>query len=159
MKKVQYILVPVLAGLMFTACNTEVKGPSQAELDTQVEAKVKSEAERLKAECDNNLMTAAKAKADSIMAKATNQKAPVAAPKPAQVKNNTPKNNPPKQTTPPPPPPKPATIGNGKPKMSGGGNTNEVGNGKPKMSGTKDEQGKTDNSKVGNGKPKMSGNQ
>ncbi|MBK8685328.1 MAG: hypothetical protein IPN26_10200 [Bacteroidetes bacterium] len=146
MKKVQYILVPVLAGLMFTACNTEVKGPSQAELDTQVEAKVKSEAERLKAECDNNLMTAAKAKADSIMAKATNQKHRLQRLNQHKWKI-TPKNNPPKQTTPPPPPPKPATIGNGKPKMSGGGNTNEVGNGKPKMSGTKDEQGKTDNSK------------
>lgn len=102
MKKLQYIIVPALAGLFFTACNNEPKGPSQAELDTQVEAKVKATQDQLKADCDTRLMQAAQLKADSMLVKMVNKKSPapakvVSAPGP---KNTTPQ--PPKQTTPPP---------------------------------------------------------
>lgn len=158
MKSIKYILTPVLAGIIFASCNSEVKGPSQADLDAQVDAKVKSEVERLKTECDNNLMNAAKLKADSIMAAASKKTPAKTQPVAKTPKVNPPKAVPPKQTPPPPPPPPKPTIGNGKPKM-GSQNTSEVGNGKPKMGGTKNEQGKTDDTKIGNGKPKMGGGQ
>lgn len=147
MKNVKYLLIPALTGLFFTACNTEPKGPTQAELDTQVEAKVKAAADKLKADCDASIMQAAQAQADSMMAAAKPSGKPV-------TKTAPPKNV--KPTTPPPPPPKP-TIGNGKPVMGGSANPNEVGSGKPKMGGTKDEKGKVDDTKIGNGKPKMGG--
>lgn len=85
MKNLKYIIVPALAAFMFTACNNEVKGPSQAELDTQVEAKVKAATDQLKADCDSRIMQAALMKADSMIAKTAGKKvaAPVAAPKPA----------------------------------------------------------------------------
>ena len=84
MKNIKYIIVPALAALMFTACNNEVKGPSQAELDTQVEAKVKAATDQLKADCDSRMMSAAQMKADSMIAKTAGNKvtAPVATPKP-----------------------------------------------------------------------------
>ena len=103
MKSIKYILTPVLAGIILASCNSEVKGPSQSELDAQVDAKVKSEVERLKTECDNNLMNAAKMKADSIMA-AASKKAPAKTQPVAKTpKTNPPKAVPPKQTPPPPP--------------------------------------------------------
>ena len=71
MKIVQYIMLPVLTGLLFVACNTEPKGPSQAELDTQVEAKVKLATDQLKADCDSRINQAAQAQADSLLAAAT----------------------------------------------------------------------------------------
>lgn len=88
MKNLKYIIVPALAAFMFTACNNEVKGPTQAEIDTQVELKVKAATDQLKADCDNRIMQAAQLKADSILAKTASQQveasAPVApAPKPA----------------------------------------------------------------------------
>ncbi len=153
MKNLKYILVPALTGLLFVACNTEPKGPTQAELDTQVEAKVNAATEQLNADCNTRIMQAAQMQADSIIAKTSAKKAapkPVAAPAPPKPKT---------VKTPPPPPPAPPkpTIGNGKPKMGGNSNPNEVGNGKPKMGGTKDEKGKVDETKIGNGKPKMGG--
>lgn len=85
MKNLKYIIVPTLAAFMFTACNNEAKGPSQAELDTQVEAKVKAATDQLQADCDSRMMSAAQMQADSIVLKAAGKKvaAPVAAPKPA----------------------------------------------------------------------------
>lgn len=110
MKKIQYIIVPALALMMFAACNTEVKGPSQAEIDAQVDAKVKSATEQLKAECDSRIMTAAQLKKDSILVKLGKQKPAPAAP----AKTTPPKQNPPKQTTPKVEPPKvePVKTGN-----------------------------------------------
>jgi hypothetical protein len=97
MKHLKYILVPALTGLLFAACNTAPQGPSQAELDTQVAAKVKSATELLKSECDNRINTAAQIKSDSIVAIAAKRKAakpaPVAAkpkPTPAVVTKPTP---------------------------------------------------------------------
>ena len=80
MKIVQYIMLPVLTGLLFVACNTEPKGPSQAELDTQVEAKVKLATDQLKADCDNRINQAAQAQADSLLAAAKPTAKPVTKP-------------------------------------------------------------------------------
>ncbi len=111
MKNLKYILIPALTGFFFTACNTEPVGPSAAELDTQVEAKVKSATDQLKAECDSRLMQAAQLKADSVLAKVKKvapkpatpaAKAPVAPKTPPKAPT------PPKTKTPPPPPPPPA---------------------------------------------------
>jgi hypothetical protein len=103
MKKIQYIIATAVALMMFAACNTEVKGPSQAEIDAQVDAKVKSATEQLKAECDSRIMTAAQLKKDSILVKLGQQKpAPAAAP----AKTTPPKQTPPKQTPPKVEPPK-----------------------------------------------------
>ncbi len=68
MKTLKYIMVPVLTGLLFVACNNEPKGPTQAELDTQVEAKVKAATDQLKADCDTRIMQAAQLQADSLLA-------------------------------------------------------------------------------------------
>jgi hypothetical protein len=97
MKKIQYIIAPAVALMMFAACNTEVKGPSQAEIDAQVDAKVKSATEQLKAECDSRIMTAAQLKKDSILVKLGQQKPAPAAPAPVKAappKQNTPKADP-----------------------------------------------------------------
>ena len=158
MKIVQYIMLPVLTGLLFVACNTEPKGPSQAELDTQVEAKVKLATDQLKADCDSRINQAAQAQADSLLAAAKPTAKPVTKPiTPAQPIKAAPAT--PKVTETPAPPVKSnPTIGNGKPVMGGSKDPNEVGNGKPKVGGIKDENGKVDENKVGNGKPKMGGN-
>jgi len=80
MKIVQYIMLPVLTGLLFVACNTEPKGPSQAELDTQVEVKVKLATDQLKADCDSRINQAAQAQADSLLAAAKPTAKPVTKP-------------------------------------------------------------------------------
>ena len=67
MKKIKYIIVPALMGIIMASCNSEPKGPTQAELDSQVEAKVKTATDQLKSDCDNRIMDAARANADSIM--------------------------------------------------------------------------------------------
>jgi hypothetical protein len=93
MKTIKYLLIPALTGLLFTACNTEVKGPSQAELDTQVEAKLKSAVDQLKSDCDSRILQAAQTQADSMLAKAA-KKAPankVSAPAPVVKKTEKPK--------------------------------------------------------------------
>ena len=146
MKTLKYLLVPALTGILFAACNTEPKGPTQAELDMQVDAKVQTATDQLKADCDMRIMQAAQLQADSILAKST-----TTAGKPTAPKTRTTTTTTTTKTTVPPP-----TIGNGKPKM-GGSKSNEVGNGKPKL-GDKDEKGKVDDTKIGNGKPKMGGN-
>jgi hypothetical protein len=155
MKTYQYLWVPALTGLLFAACNNQVQGPSQAELDTQVEAKVKAATDQLKSDCDARILQAAQLQADSMMAKA--------APTPAPAKTTKPTTRATTPTPPPPPPPPvkqaPATTGNGKPMMGASAkDPNTVGNGKPKMGGVKDEAGKSDPNTVGNGKPKMGGN-
>lgn len=95
MKNLKYIIVPALAAFMFTACNNEVKGPTQAEIDTQVELKVKAATDQLKADCDNRIMQAAQLKADSILAKTETKKVeasvPVAKPVAPAPKPTTPK--------------------------------------------------------------------
>lgn len=109
MKNLKYILIPALTGFLFTACSTEPVGPSAAELDTQVEAKVKSATDQLKAECDSRLMQAAQLKADSVLAKVKNVAPKPAAPAPkAPVTPKTPPKAPVKAPTPPaqPAPPK-----------------------------------------------------
>lgn len=151
MKNLKYILVPALAGIMFASCNDTPQGPSQADLDAKVEAKVKEETDKMRANCDAQIMQAAQLKKDSILVKMGMMKAPPATPKTTRTTTTTTttKTTEPVQETPKAPP----TIGNGKPKM-GSGNPNEVGNGKPKVGNT-DDKGKVDETKVGNGKPKM----
>jgi hypothetical protein len=104
MKNLKYIIVPALSAFMFTACNNEVKGPTQAEIDTQVEVKVKAATDQLKADCDSRIMEAAQLKADSMMAKTVTKKvepsAPVAKPAAPAPKPTTPKVTTPKVTTP-----------------------------------------------------------
>ena len=133
MKTLKYIMVPALTGLMFVACNNEPKGPTQAELDTQVEAKVKSATDQLKADCDNRIHQAAQREADSILAKAAmaTPAKPAAAPPKEKAKSTS------KATTTPPPPPPPP---------NGGKNTNESGvnrgkNGAPAPDGKAPVQG------------------
>ena len=147
MKHIKYILIPALTGFFFTACNTEPVGPSQAELDTQVETKVKAATDQLKAECDTRLMQAAQMQADSLLAKAA-KKAPIAAPKPAPApapaKVKTPA--PPKPKVTPPPPPKPVQPNQGK-------KTQESGENQGKKNGM-DAQGKPTNEGQNLGKKK-----
>ncbi|MBK7763565.1 MAG: hypothetical protein IPI46_09360 [Bacteroidetes bacterium] len=145
MKSLKYILIPVLGGLLFTACNNAPAGPTQAELDTQVEAKVKAATDQLATDCNTRILQAAQLQADSMLAKLGNKPTPIAT-KPKTTK----------PTPPPPVKPTPPTIGNGKPQM-GGQDPNKVGTGKPKMGGSKNEEGKVDDTKVGSGKPKMGG--
>ncbi|KXK43957.1 MAG: hypothetical protein UZ11_BCD004000394 [Bacteroidetes bacterium OLB11] len=91
------MILPVLAGIFFTACNEGTQAPSQSEIDQQVEAKVKEATDKLKADCDAQIMNAAQQKKDSILVrlgKATTtvtKVVPAPAPKPA-----------PKPTTAPP---------------------------------------------------------
>lgn len=153
MKSIKYIIVPALAAFLFTACNNEVKGPSQAEIDTQVEAKVKAATDQLKADCDSRIMQAAQLKADSILAKTETKKVEASVPV-AKPVAPAPKPTTPKVTT--PPIKKTETVGNGKPKMGTSSSTSskEVGDGKPKM-GNEEAKGKTDDKKIGSGKPKM----
>jgi hypothetical protein len=147
MKTLKYLLIPALTGLLFVACNTEPKGPSQAELDTQVDAKVKAATDQLKADCDNRIMQAAQMKADSVIAIAAKRagvkKAPptpkATTPAPPKVVKKTP---PPKVVPPPPPPP-----------PNQGKKTQESGENKGKK-GVTNEEGKTTNEGVNMGKKK-----
>jgi hypothetical protein len=154
MKKLSFLIIPATA-MFFVACNTEAPAPSQADIDAQVEAKVKAATDQLKAECDSRIMAAAQLKKDSILVKMGSKPAPAPAPKPSTPVKQTPVKQEPVKQEPVKETPKP-TIGNGKPKM-GSQNSSEVGNGKPKMGGTTDAQGKAQDNKVGNGKPKMGG--
>ncbi len=131
MKKIKYIIVPALMGIIMASCNSEPKGPTPAELDSQVEAKVKTATDQLKADCDNRIMDAARANADSIMALANKAPKPVAAPA-APPKAHAPA--PAKVVTPPPPPVK---VDPKKDKMNGGNAAHEQNtqDKKDKMSG------------------------
>lgn len=107
MKNIKNYILPAIASAMFfTACNEQATAPSQAEIDAQVEAKIKSTTEQWKADCDKKIMDAAQLKKDSILVKMGNQTpAPVT---PAKPKTATPpKNNTGGVKTPPPPPPPP----------------------------------------------------
>ncbi len=90
-KNLKYILIPALAGMMFAACNNTPQGPSQAELDAQVETKVKAATDKMHADCDAQIMQAAQMKKDSILIKMGKMKAPVAnaGTKPATSKTTT----------------------------------------------------------------------
>ncbi len=91
MKSLKYIIVPALAGILFASCNTEAQGPTQAELDAQVEAKVKDATDKMKADCDAQIMNAAQLKKDSILVKMGKKVTPPAAPKaPAPPKSPVP---------------------------------------------------------------------
>lgn len=91
MKFVKYIIAPSMVALLFASCANEAQGPSQAELDTQVEAKVKAATDQLKADCDGRMLQAAQMQADSLLAKMVTPK-PAPAPKPSPApapKNDT----------------------------------------------------------------------
>jgi hypothetical protein len=90
MKKIKYLIIPALTGLLFAACSSEPKGPSEAEIDALVADKVNARVQQLAAECDARVMEMAKIQADSIVA-AMSKKGGKPAPKVA------------KPTTPPPP--------------------------------------------------------
>ena len=98
MKKLQYIIAPFMAAAVLVACNNEPQGPTQAELDAQVEAKVEEVKTQLKADCDAKLMQAATAIKDSMLMSAA--ATPATAAKPAAPAKATTK-----------PTPKPTTTG------------------------------------------------
>lgn len=100
MKTLKYILIPALTGILFTACNTEPKGPTQAEIDTQVDAQVQTATDQLKADCDMRLMQAAQMQADSMLAKGGSTTKPTT-PLPPKTRTTTTT----KTTVTPPPPP------------------------------------------------------
>jgi len=100
MKTLKYILVPALTGILFAACNTEPKGPTQAELDTQVDAKVQTANDQMKADCDMRLMQAAQLQADSMLAKGGSATRPAT---PLPPKTRTTPTTTTKTTAPPPP--------------------------------------------------------
>jgi hypothetical protein len=85
----KYIIIPALAGIMFASCNNTPQGPTQAELDAKVEAKVKEETDKMKANCDAQIMQAAQLKKDSILVKMGKMKAPAPAPKSTTTKTTT----------------------------------------------------------------------
>ena len=107
MKKLSFLIIPATA-MFFVACNTEAPAPSQADIDAQVEAKVKAATDQLKAECDSRIMAAAQLKKDSILVKMGSKPAPAPAPAPKPAPAPTkPPVKPVKPTPPPPPPPAP----------------------------------------------------
>ncbi len=111
MKKITLSIITGCA-LLLSSCGSEVKGPSDADIAAQVDAKVNSAKAQMKSNCDNSIMQAAQAKADSMLAKVTKpttQKVvavPVPPAPPKAVKTPPP---PPKVVKAPPAPPKPKT--------------------------------------------------
>ncbi len=77
MKNLKYFILSAFTGLFFASCNEAAQGPSQAEIDQQVEAKVKEATDKLKADCDAQIMNAAQLKKDSILLKLGNKPAAV----------------------------------------------------------------------------------
>ncbi len=138
MKKQTLLL---LAGgmLALASCQNEAPavsaGPSEAQIDSMVNARVEAMRSELMAQNDSLINALAQWKADSMIAAMKGSK-PAAAPKPVAKPK-------PAET------PKPKTVGNGKPSMSGNTTPGTVGNGKPSMSGDKKE------GTVGSGKPSM----
>jgi hypothetical protein len=137
MKKQTLLL---LAGgmLAFASCQNEpaASGPSEAQIDSMVNARVEAIRSELMIQNDSLINALAQWKADSMIAAMKGGSKPSASAKPAPKPA-------PKPTT------KPATVGNGKPSMSGDKKDGTVGNGKPSMSGDKKDGA------VGNGKPSM----
>lgn len=139
MKKQTLLL---LAGgmLAFASCQNEAPagsaGPSEAQIDSMVNARVEAMRSELMAQNDSLINALAQWKADSMIAAMKGAKAAAPAPKPVTKPK-------PVET------PKPKTVGNGKPSMSGNTTPGTVGNGKPSMSGDKKD------GTVGNGKPSM----
>ncbi|MBL7683968.1 MAG: hypothetical protein JNK00_11470 [Flavipsychrobacter sp.] len=141
MKKQTLLL---LAGgmLAMASCQNEApavsNGPSEAQIDSMVNARVEAIRTELMAQNDSLINALAQWKADSMIAamKGTKTAAakPVSKPKPAEAKLTT---------------TKPATVGNGKPSMTGNTAPGTVGNGKPSMTTEKKD------GTVGNGKPSM----
>lgn len=82
MKNLKYLYIPVMAGLILASCNEAAQGPSQADIDQQVEAKVKEATDKLKSDCDAQIMNAAQLKKDSVLVKMGKAK-PAETPKPA----------------------------------------------------------------------------
>lgn len=89
MKNLKYILLPVLAGVMLASCNNTPQGPSQAELDAKVETKVKEATDKMKADCDAQIMQAAQLKKDSILVKMGKMPASAATKPPVTTKTTT----------------------------------------------------------------------
>ncbi len=82
----------ILAGavlLTFAACKTEMKQPTEAEIDALVNEKVEAVKKQLQEDCNANLLAAANAEADKILMDAANKPAKVVqapAPKPKPKK-------------------------------------------------------------------------
>ncbi len=123
-------MIFMMAGglLALASCNNAATtGPSEAQIDSMVNAKLQVKEAELVAKNDSIINAMATMKADSMMM-AAKAGAPTTAS--ATRTTHTPK-----------PAPKPETIGNGKPKMGdkptntnqNTNNSNTIGNGKPKM--------------------------
>lgn len=106
MKFNKNILIAGAVMLSMAACEPEMKQPSEAEIDAQVEAKVAEMKKNLQQECDNTIMAMATAKADSIMVVAANKPQVVQqviaapAPKPKKPVAKTPTKKAPVKTNP-----------------------------------------------------------
>lgn len=132
MKFNKNILIAGAAIVSMAACQSELKQPTDAEIDALVETKVTEVKNSLQQECDNSIMAMATAKADSTMVAAANKparviQAPAPAPKPAPKKAPVRKKvvTKKKEVTPPPPPPPP---NQGKKNNAGGTNQGKKGN-------------------------------
>lgn len=156
MKKI-FLNLSVIAvmGLTFTACSNEEANKKAKEADdAAVQALVQEKLANIDAEvateCDAKVLAAAQPIVDSLnAAKAAGKKVTV----PVVKKPTKPVTKP---ATPKQEPAKPATVGTGKPSMTGGSSTT-VGSGKPSMTAPAND-GKNNtggSSTVGSGKPKL----
>ena len=129
--------------LAFASCNNEgAGGYTDAQVDSMVNARVELIQAELEAQNDSLINARAYEIADSIIAASK-----------GVTKTTSKSTKPTTSATPPKEEPKPATIGNGKPKIGDKKNQddNTIGNGKPKIG---DKKNQDDNS-IGNGKPKI----
>lgn len=151
MKKISFIILGVAVISFFTLMSAgEEMSQEQKQQMEQIDQMVKDKVANFKVEKDNECkakaMNAASAKADSTL-KAMDAMKAKSAPAPKTVKKATVK----KVT-------KPATVGNGKPKLGNKDDGSTIGTGKPKLGTpeTKDAK-KDDGTTIGKGKPKLGG--
>jgi hypothetical protein len=144
MKKISFILFG--AAVAFASCTPPAANPAaqQAHIDSIVNEFLDAKKVELQKVCNDNIMAAANDSAKVIIEKAKKGVKVVVhhAPPKAVVKHVEPT--------------KPATVGNGKPSMTGNNtNSGTVGNGKPSMTTNPAKDPKAGTTTVGAGKPKM----
>ena len=136
MKKISFIIIG--GAIALASCkNTPAVDPAkqQAHIDSVVNSFLDGKKAELQKMCDDNIMQAAQDSAKMILEKEKKGMHHVSQ---APVKKST-----------------PATVGNGKPSMTGGtSNSTIIGNGKPSMTAGAPGS-KSNGTTVGNGKPKM----
>jgi hypothetical protein len=146
MKKI-FLVLGVCGAMAATlsSCNNaaeteKLTNEQNAKIQSLVDEKLTALEGEVAAECDAEVLAAATAEYDALVAAAAKggkkvAVKPVAKPKPVEAKKEE---------------PKPTTVGNGKPNMNGDKGDGKVGSGKPNMDG-----GTGTPNTVGSGKPKM----